>query len=301
MKKIPTVTIGIPAYNEEANITNLLLVLTTQKEDSFKIEKILVVSDGSEDKTNEIVKHFNSELVELIVNDDRMGQINCQNLIFKMSESDIVVLLEADTIPQGRNYLVNLINPLVKDNRIKVTQGNIQPSLPRNLFQSTLFYHQRIYLKLVFSNEKTKNWICLGRGGKAYSKSFYRNFSWPKNIPEDLYTFLYCKSEKIGYEFVKKSTCNYQLPSTYKDFLRERQKIASGKQALKTIFSSALLDSYYKKPVSLKIEMFLNFLVSEPSFCFSYILYSLRLAKDLEKKSFIELWPITPSTKKVFS
>src|SRR3989344_4606922 len=299
MKKIPTLTIGIPAYNEEAIIKNLLLTLTTQKENGFKTEEILVVSDESRDKTNKIVKQFNNKLVKLIVNKNRMGQIHCQNLIFKLSRSDILVLLEADTIPQGKNYLANLVNPLVKDNRIEVTQGNIQLSLPRNLFQKMLFYHQRIYLKLVFSNEKTKNWVCLGRGGKAFSKSFYKNFSWPKNVPEDLYTFLYCKLNNIGYKYIDESKCLYQLPSLYKDLLKERQKIISGKQALESCFPPALLDQYYKKPGSLKLKMLLSFMVSKPLLCFIYILYSLRLSRDLENKSFTDLWPSTPSTKKL--
>ena len=51
MRKKLTVTIGIPAYNEEANVRNLLVSLLAQKETNFKLQEIIVVSDGSTDKT----------------------------------------------------------------------------------------------------------------------------------------------------------------------------------------------------------------------------------------------------------
>jgi len=55
MKKLITVSIGIPAYNEEANIGKLLSSLIKQKEAGFIIKEIIVVSDQSTDKTDEIV------------------------------------------------------------------------------------------------------------------------------------------------------------------------------------------------------------------------------------------------------
>ena len=60
MKKL-TVTIGIPAYNEEKNIGRLLKSLSNQKGDDFTLNEIVVLSDGSTDMTNEIV-HSQSKL-----------------------------------------------------------------------------------------------------------------------------------------------------------------------------------------------------------------------------------------------
>ena len=60
MKIIPTVTVAICACNEEANIGRLIKSILEQKESSFRFEKLFVVSDGSTDKTVEIIKSFNS-------------------------------------------------------------------------------------------------------------------------------------------------------------------------------------------------------------------------------------------------
>ncbi len=49
------ISVGVIAYNEENNIANLLDSLLKQ---SARIKEIVVVSSGSTDKTNEIVKEF---------------------------------------------------------------------------------------------------------------------------------------------------------------------------------------------------------------------------------------------------
>ena len=52
----PTVTIGIPAYNESANIGRLINDVLGQKQNHFRLAKIIVVSDCSSDATVSIVK-----------------------------------------------------------------------------------------------------------------------------------------------------------------------------------------------------------------------------------------------------
>ena len=56
--KKPTLSIGIPAFNEEANIYFLLKDLLSQKMDQFNLERIIVNSDGSTDDTIEQVKRI---------------------------------------------------------------------------------------------------------------------------------------------------------------------------------------------------------------------------------------------------
>ena len=46
-----SITIGIPAYNEEANIKYLLKLLLNQKIKNAAIHEVIVVSDGSTDGT----------------------------------------------------------------------------------------------------------------------------------------------------------------------------------------------------------------------------------------------------------
>ena len=61
----PTVTVLIAAYNEELEIEKTLKNKLDLNYPKDKLE-IIVVSDGSVDKTEEIVKQFNSQGVKLI-------------------------------------------------------------------------------------------------------------------------------------------------------------------------------------------------------------------------------------------
>ena len=58
MNKKPTVTIGIPAHNEEANIANMLNSVISQEQKSFFLEKIIVALDGCTDNTESEAREF---------------------------------------------------------------------------------------------------------------------------------------------------------------------------------------------------------------------------------------------------
>src|SRR5882757_1314182 len=97
MKKI-TLTIGIPAFNEEKNIENFLLSLFKQKLQKVKLDKILVYSDCSSDKTNEIVKKLSKKypIIMLIEGKSRKGKYFRVNQMFALNKSDVLILLDAD-------------------------------------------------------------------------------------------------------------------------------------------------------------------------------------------------------------
>jgi glycosyltransferase involved in cell wall biosynthesis len=69
------VTIGIPAFNEEANIAHVVQAMLNQNEDGFVIDKIIVASDGSSDATAAIVRSIKDERLVLIDEPIRRGKI----------------------------------------------------------------------------------------------------------------------------------------------------------------------------------------------------------------------------------
>ena len=84
------ITIGIPAYNEEKNIVDIINKL---KE---KYESIIVCDDGSTDSTYEILKTMN---VNIIKHENNLGYGAAINSIFEKSQeigSDILVTFDAD-------------------------------------------------------------------------------------------------------------------------------------------------------------------------------------------------------------
>jgi glycosyltransferase involved in cell wall biosynthesis len=108
-----TVSIGIMAYNEEKNIVGCLESLLQQKCTLACIEEIMVVSSGSTDRTNEIVRKFQKDypFVKLIVQRERKGKASAINEFLKYAEGDICVLESADTIAQPHT-IEELVKPL---------------------------------------------------------------------------------------------------------------------------------------------------------------------------------------------
>lgn len=95
----PSVTVLITAYNEENDITKKLentLQIDYPKE---KLE-ILVASDGSTDKTDEIVKTFASKGVKLFRQDGRVGKTITQNNAVEQSNGEIILFSDATTMYQ---------------------------------------------------------------------------------------------------------------------------------------------------------------------------------------------------------
>lgn len=292
-----TVTIGIPAYNEEANIGNLLSSLLAQKETFYKIKSIFVISDASTDNTVKKVKKFGDRRIRVIQNSIRKGQIHAQNLIFSYATADVVVILEADTVPHDEKYLHHLLSPIASDPSIGLVGGNNVPLLPQKLLGKVIYYQIQAYKKTVDDYAASKYWLFSGRGGRAFTKSIYKKLDWPYNVPEDVYAVLWCLEHKIKTAFVRNATCNYRVPEAFRDFLRERQKIKSGRITLSEYFSAELLNHFYNWPMPFKIRSFAEYLTSHPAYCLFYLLTKLSIRLNLSNTRFTDLWPITPSTK----
>src|SRR3989344_3457572 len=93
-----TITIGIPAYNEEGNIGQLLTSLAKQEFTHVVLSEIIVFSDASTDKTVSIIKNLPMKRVHVIDGNKRRGKSNAMNKIIKATASDILVLLDADIL-----------------------------------------------------------------------------------------------------------------------------------------------------------------------------------------------------------
>lgn len=94
---LPQVTIVISAYNEEQNIRAILenkLALDYPKD---KL-KIIVVSDGSTDGTDSIVRSFENLGIRLIVQCPRQGKTAALNRAVAEAKGEIIVFSDANSI-----------------------------------------------------------------------------------------------------------------------------------------------------------------------------------------------------------
>jgi glycosyltransferase involved in cell wall biosynthesis len=93
-----SITVGIPSYNEEQNIFNLLQSLDGQ----HSLISEVIVSDDSSDGTPGLVSDFARRSllkIKLFHHDVRRGAAAAWNEIFRQATGEIIVLYDADTIP----------------------------------------------------------------------------------------------------------------------------------------------------------------------------------------------------------
>ncbi len=84
-----SITVVIPAFNEEKTIE--ATIQAVQKLD--RIDKILVVDDGSNDKTSELAEKTGAQVLKLNPNRGKGGAMNAAS---KFIETDIVAFIDAD-------------------------------------------------------------------------------------------------------------------------------------------------------------------------------------------------------------
>ena len=96
----------IPAYNEANTIGSLLCTVTN----CDFIDEIIVVNDGSTDKTSEIAKAFNIKVIDMEKN---LGKGRAMKEGFLSSSGDILLFLDADLIGLEKEHISSLIKPLI--------------------------------------------------------------------------------------------------------------------------------------------------------------------------------------------
>ena len=118
----PSVTILITAYNEEEAIRSKL-------ENTLKVEypqdklEILVASDGSNDRTDEMVKEFGSRGVKLFHQKGRKGKTYTQNKAVEKATGEIVLFSDATT--EYKPNVLREILPNFADEEIGCVAGKL--------------------------------------------------------------------------------------------------------------------------------------------------------------------------------
>ena len=104
----PDVTLIITAYNEEKRIMEKIENTLAIEYPSLKLQ-IIVASDGSSDRTDEIIEEYLDRGVELLVIPDRGGKERAQKKAIKKARGEILVFTDVATIlePEGISRIVS--------------------------------------------------------------------------------------------------------------------------------------------------------------------------------------------------
>lgn len=111
----PNITIIIAAHNEENSIIEKIENTLSVVYPKNRLQ-IIIASDGSTDRTNEIVAGYQEKNIELLIIPDRRGKENAQKEAIKKARGEILVFTDVATILDlsGIEQIVsNLTDPVV--------------------------------------------------------------------------------------------------------------------------------------------------------------------------------------------
>lgn len=217
IQKKLSVAICVPAYNEGNNIKKILDALLSQVTKKIKINKIVVVSSGSTDDTDQIVKKYCKKYQRclLIRQPSRMGKAAAINAFLKTVSEEVVVIESADTIPRS-DTIEKLCAPLIKDKTIGMTGGAPIPVNDPNTFLGYIihtwwWFHRHI-----------------PRFGEIIAyRNILENIS-PKTAVDE--AFIQAKLIQMGYKIVHVDSAivRNKGPETLTDLIRQRRRIFNG-------------------------------------------------------------------------
>ncbi|MEK7166436.1 MAG: glycosyltransferase family 2 protein [Patescibacteria group bacterium] len=265
MIRKPTVTIGIPAYNEEANITHLIQALLNQNTSNFRLVKILVVSDHSTDFTEQFVHVISDHRVKLMINKKRLGLNGSQNKILQNTSSDILVLFDADVLPKDSKCISDLITPLISDPLAGLASGKLYALRVMSSPISRILANAHEMKRRLFENlPRTNNiYLCAGRM-RAFSRKFYSKLHWPKDVPEDAYSYLMALKHKFRFVYRPHAIVYFHPPTMLDDHIKQNNRFITGKVSLGKYFTDDLLRNEYKLPLLSLITMISSFIIKRP-------------------------------------
>jgi glycosyltransferase involved in cell wall biosynthesis len=252
-------SIGIAAYNEEANIMSLLASLLRQQSDNHELLEIIVVSDGSTDQTVSQAKLIMDPRLVVVDHPDRVGQAVRQNEILQMFKGDTLVMLNADILIRDGLFLSKMTEPFLTEGNIGIVGAKISPLTAENFFERVINNSAILKRDIYEQIDNGRNlYLCHGRA-RAFSRRFAGQLRFPARPGEDAFSYIQCLQKGFDFFYQPQAEVFYRSPQNLKDHLKQSKRFFRSKTFLETSYKDGER-SYYRIPIFIIIKtVFGNF------------------------------------------
>jgi cellulose synthase/poly-beta-1,6-N-acetylglucosamine synthase-like glycosyltransferase len=223
-----TVTILIPAYNEEKSIDKTIESALAIDYPKNKIE-IIVINDGSKDRTYGIAKKLASKHKRVrVFTKENGGKGSALNLGLKKAKGEIVVSMDADTFvkPDALKKMVGYF----REKRVMSVSPSMALYKPKSIWARAvqIEYFLGVFLRKSFA---TVNAIHVTPGAfSAYRKSFFDKYGGydEGNLTEDLEVALRIQDKGYVIENAPEAVARTVSPESFKGLLMQRRRWYTG-------------------------------------------------------------------------
>jgi len=224
LKEKYSISIGVMAYNEEKLIGKCLDGLLNQQLSSGYIDEIVVVSSGSTDRTNEIVREYKNKdsRIRLLVQPLRMGKAHAINDFLPIAKGDIAIIESSDTVTEP--YTIEEM--IKKFNDMEIGMCGVHP-VPTNKRKGIIGYsvHRLWELHHLMALDHPK---C---GEMIAFRNLVSRIPKYTSVDEAAIEGI-LKKEGFKLAYAEKAILHNKGPETLQDFIKQRRRISSGHRHL---------------------------------------------------------------------
>jgi cellulose synthase/poly-beta-1,6-N-acetylglucosamine synthase-like glycosyltransferase len=313
------VTVGIPSYNEEMNISNLLRSIIelnkldnqpepTNNDHSYEKNNRMIaakdfticeiiISDDSSDNTYRLVEALAAENpslnIKLLHHENRRGVPAAWNEIFKEAIGEIIVLYDADIIISN-STTANLVQSI--SNGIGLCASNSQPLVLKESAVSRASVFIAEWLRWVRKSGLSQ-YTVMGRALSILSQVAKRITIPESVIALDLY--LQCKVVELGFKVVynDQALVYFRPPDNMKDFSSQIIRAINGHKQIRHLLTGRCIGL----PLRNRLVASIKSIVQDPKgviyliYCYSLLpFYGRNLTATDSSK-----WDIAKSTKRL--
>ena len=170
-------TVLIPVYNEEATVAELIKKVKDVRINKVRKE-ILVINDGSTDKTNQILSKIRG--IKIITHNKNKGKGSAVRTGLKKATGDMLIIQDADLEYNPKDFK-KLIDPILKGKsevvygtRLKnyplILFGENKTPLPQNLIANKAL---TLFTNILYGSNLTDMETCY----KVFSKKVYKDLN----------------------------------------------------------------------------------------------------------------------------
>jgi glycosyltransferase involved in cell wall biosynthesis len=241
------VDIIIPAFNEGENLCRLLPEIESSiLPNNLELQSILVVSDASTDRTDELVRIMaeHDQRIHLIRNEERGGKNACLNLALRASEADIIIILDADIGLHDEHVLSHMIGPILLYG-CHLVGSNVVPVRTRRI---SLAQMARIFDWLIEDRcrrvKPRSYYSCYGRAMSLTRQCLRTAVALiPSDQADDLYIYFSTKTKGLKFHYSEHAVVVFSAATSIRDYAKQYTRYWHYKTNAAAIFGDAQIDS----------------------------------------------------------
>jgi len=226
------ISVIIPSYNSEKTMGNCIKAIQSQSIKNYELEEkesgsvrinqkieIIVVDDGSSDKTADIVKSFRT--VKFFKRTHK-GPASSRNFGAKMARGDILLFTDSDCEPD-KNWIAEMTEPFKKDKSVVGVSGTYRTRQNEIIARFAQYEIEARHAKM--ADMKSIDFI--GTFSAGYRKEIFQKFggfdeSFSTSAGEDPELSFRMAEAGLKMVFAPKAIVYHTHPNTLMKYLRQK-------------------------------------------------------------------------------